>query len=134
VGGANLVAEGNVEYVQQHRISTGFFRVLGVEPVMGRGFTPEEDQPGGPAVTVLSYALWKSTFHADTSVLGRDVLLRGEPHTIVGVMPLGFRTSVSADLWTPLRPTTTSEGSGQNYSVVARLRSVADEPPWCDNY
>ncbi len=120
--GVNFAAQGKVEYVQQERVSAGFFRVLGINPMLGREFMPEEDRVGGPAVTVLSYALWKRVFNADPSVIDRAVLLRGEPYTIVGVMPPGFQTSVPADLWTPLRPSTTGEGGGTNYHIVARLR------------
>ncbi len=120
--GVNLVAQGKAGYVLQQRVSAGFFRVLGVNPILGREFTSEEDRVGGPPVTILSYGLWKRVFNADPSVIGRGLTLMGEPYTIVGVMPAGFGTSTPADLWTPLRPSTTWEGGGWNYHVVARLR------------
>src|ERR1039457_2707470 len=111
------------EYVKQQRVSAGFFRVLGIAPLIGREFSAEEDRKGGPAVTVLSYALWRRAFRADPSIVGQAVTLRGEPHTIVGVLPADFQSSVPADLWTPLRPSRSGEGSGSNYAIVARLRS-----------
>lgn len=120
--GVNLAASGNVQYVQQERVSAGFFRVLGIAPMMGREFTRDEDRPGGPAVTVLSYHLWKRIFSADPAVIGKSVTLRGEPFTVIGVMPENFRSSAAADLWVPLRPSTTGEGEGTNYAIIARLK------------
>ena len=120
--GVNFAAGGRVEYVKQQRVSAGFFRVLGIAPVIGREFSVDEDRVGGPPATVLSYALWKRVFGGDPAVVGRAVMLRGEPHTIVGVMPAGFQSVALADLWTPLRPSRTGEGSGSNYAVVGRLR------------
>jgi predicted permease len=126
--GVNLVVGDNPEYVKQRRVSAGFFRVLGVTPVIGREFTAEEDRPHGPAVAVLSHALWMRLFNGDASAVGRAVMLRGEPHTIVGVMPERFATSAPADIWTPVRPCRTCEGGGQNYEIVARLASGATWP------
>ena len=123
--GVNFAAEGRVEYVKQQRVSAGFFRVLGIAPLIGREFSADEDRHGGPAVTVLSYPLWKRAFRADPSIVGRTVTLRGEPHTIVGVLPALFQSIVPADLWTPLRPSRSGEGGGSNYAVVARLRPGA---------
>ena len=120
--GVNLAASGSVEYVQQQRVGAGFFRVLGVAPMMGREFTRDEDRPGGPAVTVLSYHLWKRIFHAGPAAIAKSLMLRGEPFTITGVMPANFRSDVAADLWVPLRPSTSGEGSGRNYEVIARLK------------
>jgi predicted permease len=121
--GVNFASGGRVEYVKQQRVSAGFFRVLGIAPLIGREFSADEDRKGGPAVTVLSYALWKRAFRADPSIVGQAVALRGEPHTIVGVLPEHFQSIVPADLWTPLRPSRSGEGAGSNYAVVARLRS-----------
>ncbi|HTT62341.1 MAG TPA: ABC transporter permease [Bryobacteraceae bacterium] len=123
--GVNFAAGNRVEYVKQQRVSAGFFRVLGIAPLIGREFTREEDRQGGPAVTVLSYALWTRIFHADPAVVGQAVTLRGEPHIIVGVLPAHFQSMVPADLWTPLRPSRSGEGGGSNYAIVARLRSGA---------
>jgi hypothetical protein len=120
--GVNFAAAGNVQYVQQERVGSGFFRVLGVPPLIGREFTREEDRPGGPAITVLSYHLWRRVFNGNLSVIGRTAILRGEPFTIVGVMPERFQADVASDLWTPLRPSTSGEGEGTNYAVFGRLK------------
>jgi predicted permease len=120
--GVNFAAQGHLEYVRQQRVSAGFFRVLGIAPQLGREFSRAEDTAGGPAVAVLSYEFWRRVLGEDTSALGRAIALRGEPYTVVGIMPRGFRTSLPVDLWTPLRPSRTGEGSGQNYVVIARVK------------
>jgi predicted permease len=123
--GVNFAAGGRVEYVKQQRVSTGFFRVMGIAPLIGREFSADDDRQGGPPVMVLSYALWKRVFRGDPAVVGRAVTLRGEPYTVVGVLPEKFQSSTPADLWTPLRPSRTGEGGGWNYVVVGRLRADA---------
>lgn len=125
VTGVNLGVEGSGVYVQQQRVSAGFFAILGVHPLIGREFIPDEDHAGGAQVVILSHALWHRYFHNDPAVIGRDVVLRGEPYTIVGVMPAGFRTDSKADLWTPIRPSTKGEGGGSNYDLIARLQPGA---------
>lgn len=121
-GMVNFSAGERVERVRQQRVSANFFRVLGVSPLVGREFDPAEDRPGGPALALLSHALWRRVFDGGPAVVGRSVLLGGEPHTVVGVMPEGFQPSEPADVWTPLRPSAAGEGGGSNYRVVGRLR------------
>ena len=120
--GVNFSSEGRLEYIQQQRVSAGYFRVLGVPPQFGREFTRQEDVPNGAPVVVLSYAFWQRVFHGDLGVLGRGINLKGEPYTVVGIMPRDYRDAAPIDVWTPLRPTRTGEGAGSNYGVVARLR------------
>ncbi len=111
--------------VQPQRVSTGYFRVLGVLPTVGREFTPDEDRPGGPPAVILSDRLWRTALNGDPSVLGRTILLKGEGHAVVGIMPASFRSEIDADLWTPVRPTRTGEGEGTNYGIVLRVRDGA---------
>ncbi len=132
VEGVNLVAGGHPFYVHEERVSAPFFRVLGVQPVLGRTFSAEEDRAGGPNAAVLSYRLWQRLFHGDSAVLGKAAIIHGEPVTVVGVMPRDFQTSATeAELWGPLRASTGGEGSGSNYEIVARLKggtwAAADE-------
>ncbi|HEX5216649.1 MAG TPA: ABC transporter permease [Vicinamibacterales bacterium] len=125
-GGANLVIGDAAAFIRQQRVSASFFRVLGVVPERGRPFLPEEDLPGGPPVTVLSDAIWQRFFHADPSIIGQSILLRGEPYTVVGVMPADFvSTRPDVDVWTPLRPSRNGEGSGTNYQTIVRLKPGA---------
>jgi predicted permease len=121
-GGVNLVANGAAANVEQRRVSAGYFSVLGIRPFIGREFTADEDRRGGPPAAILSYGLWARVFVSDPNIVGQAITLRGEPYTVVGVMPNGFTTGHSADVWTPLRPSETGEGGGTNYGLVARLR------------
>jgi predicted permease len=121
-GGANFDANGRPEFIQQQRVSAGYFRVLGIAPRAGREFSRQEDVPEGVAVAILSDAFWQRAFHGDLAVLGRTISLRGEPYTVVGIMPREFRAASPVDVWTPLRPNRQGEGGGSNYEVTARLR------------
>jgi predicted permease len=120
--GANLVTGDAATYIKQQRVGAGFFRVLGVAPLVGREFSTVEDATGGPAVTVLSYGMWHRVFNGRADVVGQTMLLKGEPYTVIGVMPKGFVSTAEADLWTPLRASHRGEGSGTNLAVVARLK------------
>lgn len=137
-GGVNFVAGGHPSFVQQQRVSAGFFRVLGIAPELGREFTPAEDVPGGPALVVLSHEFWQRGLRGDRGILDQFIRLRGEPYRVIGIMPKGFRTPTEpsfsdpskppVDLWTPLRPTVDGEGSGSNYGVIARLKPGVSWP------
>ncbi len=119
-GGMNLVADGYTEYVETQRVSEGFFLAHAVNPLLGRGFSRAEDQPNGPNAVVISAALWRRVYGGRTEALGETMRLGDVPHTLVGVMPDGFRTIPDADLWTPLG--TTASDNGANYRVIGRLR------------
>jgi predicted permease len=119
----NLQTETTARYLLQQRVSAGYFEVLGIRPIVGRTFTAEEDRPRGPRAVILSFEAWKSLFFSDRSIVGKPISLKGEPHVVVGVMPANTHTTSPADLWTPLRPTTSGEGEGENYHVVLRLKN-----------
>lgn len=118
--GARLVLSGDgpAESLRALRVSPGYFRATGVQPVRGRGFTAEEDRPGGAAVVVLSDAFWRSHLAADAGVLGRTLTLDGQPHTVVGVMP---PEADAPQLLTPLRLVADPRDGGSNYVTVARM-------------
>ncbi len=120
--GVNFAGQSRLEFVQQQRVSAGYFHVLGIGPRFGREFSRVEDSPGGAPVAVLSHGFWQRVFHGDAGALGKSITLRGEPYTVVGIMPREFRAAGVVDLWTPLRPSRTGEGGGSNYGVVARIR------------
>lgn len=120
--GVNLIAGNRASYVEQQRVGAGFFGVLGIQPLIGREFSAGEDRAGGPAATILSFDLWRSMFGADPSVVGRAIVVGGDTSTVVGVMPDGFQTGERADLWTPLRASTTGAGENENYAILARVR------------
>jgi putative ABC transport system permease protein len=83
-------------------LSTPGFRVLGVAPLHGREFRAEDDRSGAPAVVLLSEQLWHRRYGGQSSVLGRIITVNGEPATVIGVMPDGFRFPGNADIWRPL--------------------------------
>jgi len=83
--------------------SANLLDVLGVQPMLGRWFTPEEDQPGQPLMIVLAHSIWLEEFKADPGVLGQPLTINGEPGTVIGVMPPHFAFPVAQHLWTNLR-------------------------------
>jgi putative ABC transport system permease protein len=92
-GGAelNLTSTEEPERVQGARVTADFFTVLGIQPFMGRSFLREEDRPGGRKVVLLSCELWQRRFGADAKIVGSTIQLDGEPYTVVGITPAGFR-------------------------------------------
>jgi predicted permease len=124
-GGANLAVGDSATFVRQHRVSAGYFRVLGIAPLHGRAFSDDEDRAGGPAVTMLSHGMWQRLFNGNPGIVGQTILLRGEPYVVVGIMPVHFVGVREAELWTPLRAAPTGEGGGTNFQIVARLKSDA---------
>ncbi len=122
-GGVNLIAKDRAANVVQARVSAGYFRVLGVAPVVGREFNAAEDGAGGPPVALFSHDLWMRVFAGDPDIVGRAIMLKGEPYTVIGVLPRGLATAARGDVWTPLRPSETGEGDGTNYSLIARLKT-----------
>ncbi len=102
-GTATASTGGAEESVRLWRVTASFLPTLGVTPVLGRNFAPEEDQPGGARTALLANAYWRSRFSADPRVLGSTVRIDGEPHTVVGVLPPGFHVDGRpADIYTPV--------------------------------
>ena len=97
--GANLTGVGQAARVSITNVTVSFFPMLGVRPILGRLFAPQEGRLGREHVALLSETLWRNQFGADSRVLGRTIQLDGAGYTVVGVMPASLRPS--ADLWTP---------------------------------
>jgi predicted permease len=118
---------GVVRFVRATAVSSHYFDVLGVQPYLGRDFTEDESRAGGPKAVILSYALWQSTFRGDRNVLGKPVDVKGEPYTIVGVLPPNTVTpNASSNLWISLQPGSES-GACQGYDcgILMRLKPGA---------
>jgi putative ABC transport system permease protein len=98
----NLTGTGEPERLQGARVSWNLFSTLGVQPVAGRSFLAEEDQPGKNRVVVLSYGLWQRRFGGDPGLVGRTITLDGSSYDVVGIMPKGFVFMVEVDLFTPV--------------------------------
>lgn len=90
-GALTLTGDGAAERVTALFATADLFPALGVSPVLGRPFTAEEDRPDGPPVVLISEALWEARFARSADILGRSLVLNGNPAVMVGVMPAGFR-------------------------------------------
>ena len=123
--GVNLQAGSHVQYVHDGRISAHYLEVLAIQPLLGRSFSVNEDRPHGPKAVILSYRLWRNVFAAEPSIIGQAILLKGEPFTVIGVLPQGATTPLNADLYTPLQPSREGEGGGTNFDAITRLRDGA---------
>jgi len=100
-GKSILAGNGESQFTPGALVSVNFFSVLGVNPVMGRSFSPDEQIPGHANVSVISYRLWRTKFGGDPQIVGRDLISgNGDKHTIIGVMPAGFAFPEGADVWT----------------------------------
>jgi len=98
-----LTGVGSPRSVAGYQFSANLFSLLGAQPILGRTFLAEEDQPGKDRVVVLSYRLWQKLFASDREVVGRSIQLNGEAYTVIGVMPPEFaHPGTFVDLWTPL--------------------------------
>jgi predicted permease len=124
---ANLTGAGDPERLDGSLVSGAFFGTLGVAPVIGRDFLPEEDKPGGNRVVILSDGLFRRRFGADASIIGKTVSLNGENHTVVGVLPAGFQFNRPVDLYRPVGFTPeqiTPDNHGNEFLVgVARVKA-----------
>jgi predicted permease len=124
--GAILSGSGEPESVPAVRASANFFNVLGVDPIVGRTFQPDEDKPGGPKVTILTYGLWQRRFGGDASIVGRAITINGESYTVIGVLPASFQFALRpADLWLPYQPTPNqlSRRFMHGTNLIGRLKS-----------
>jgi putative ABC transport system permease protein len=123
-----LTGRGQPEMLRAQSVSAGFFDVLGVRPIAGRWFLPEEDDPGHEPVAILSHRLWQTRFGGDRSIVGSRVTLDGSPFTVVGVMGPAFTFPDWAQVWTPLAWTEKERAVRSEHSlmVVARLAPAVD--------
>ena len=121
----NLTGVDNPQELPGLRVTPEMFPTLGVAPLLGRNFTADEAHKGKDRVVVLSYSLWQQQFGGDRHVLGQTMQLNGEPYTIIGIMPNGFRFAPfwanKAQIWTPL---IIEEGNRGGFSlrIFARLK------------
>ena len=103
-------------------ISTAGFGMLGVQPLRGRLFRADEEQPGATPVAILSYGLWQRRFGGRDDLIGQTAVLNGSPVTIIGVMPAGFRFPETSELWTPFIYDLKDNSRGSHsYPVYGRL-------------
>jgi macrolide transport system ATP-binding/permease protein len=120
--GVNLGLGSHGQYLRAGRISAHYFDVLALQTMLGRNFSEDEDRPHGPKVVILSYGLWRNTYSSNPNILGQSIQLKGEPYTVIGVLPEGSTTPLNADLYTALQPSREGEGGGTNFESITRLR------------
>jgi predicted permease len=121
----NLTGDGEPERVSAYAVTANFFPLLGVQPLLGRSFLAEEDRPGANKVALLSYSLWQSRYGGDRNIVNREILLNGEKHSVVGVMPASFQYfEKDARIWVPiaLDQEDWANRGGHFLAVVARLK------------
>jgi putative ABC transport system permease protein len=125
-----MSSAGQPERFEGQSVTAGYFRALGISPVLGRDFQPADDRFKGPHVTILSDALWRRRFGGDSAMVGRQVALDGDLCTVIGVMPPGFDNVLapSTELWMPMQydagNVTNYESAewGHHLHMVGRLR------------
>jgi macrolide transport system ATP-binding/permease protein len=119
------------EEVQGARVSDGFFRTLGVTPILGRDFGAGEDRPSTQPTVILSYEAWQKRFGADRSVLGTSISVDGAPFVVVGVLPFGFHFApvASAEFWITLHGFCADTRTCHPYYGVARLKKGFQSRP-----
>ena len=120
--GLNLSNGDRPEQVKGIHISADYFKVFGASPLRGRYFSNSEDSPNGPKAAIISQSLWSSHFASDPGIIGKTIVLNGEPYPIVGVMPASFVPDPPADVWIPLQADPASTNQGHYLSVAARLK------------
>lgn len=98
----SLTGQGDPEREEAAKVTTNFFDMLGVKPLLGRGFTADEGAPGHDDETVLSYGLWQSKFGGDPNIIGKEMHINGQSFTIIGVMGKDFNYPTATNLWTPI--------------------------------
>jgi putative ABC transport system permease protein len=132
-GNADLSGDGaEPEAVPRAGVTTGFFSVLGVQPVLGRAFVPEDDKPatfneGRGTVAIISYGLWKRRFGSDPAIVGRVVQMKSRPLTVIGVMPRGFEYPEQTQIWVNSAVNLSEEPrDNRAWSAIARLNSTVD--------
>ena len=125
-----IVSQSGSLSVIAPRVTTNLFGILGAKPLMGRTFTANEGQGGGPQAVLLSESLWRESFHADGNIVGKAVRIGGVERTVVGVMPGSFRfpesmgPDVRKGIWLPLQPSAEMlKDRGYNFfNVLAEIR------------
>jgi putative ABC transport system permease protein len=120
---ANLSGSGDPRLISVGKVSSGFFPLLGVGPIIGRGFLQGEDQPGHEnQIVLLANKFWRTQFGADPQIIGRTLRLDGKPVTVVGVLPPGEPWLNAADAFIPLVYDPKASRTGFQFAVVGRVR------------
>ena len=119
----NLSGTDKPENLDTRMVTSDYFKVMRATPMLGRDFTPEDDQPGAADVTIISYGFWQQRFAGDPNIIGKQILLEDKPHTIIGVAPQNFTHHGPPPLWVLEGPQNWKNRDVRNAgNVVARLK------------
>jgi len=119
--GLNLSGGDRPELVQGIHVSRNYFRLFGTNPILGRTFTAEEDQPGGTHFAVMSYGLWQRRFGGVPSILGKTISLGGAPYTVIGILSPKFQSYPPVDVWMALQADVRSTNQAHYLTASGRL-------------
>ncbi|MGB6944904.1 MAG: ABC transporter permease [Bryobacteraceae bacterium] len=123
--GLNLGSGDHPQQLKGIHVSAEYFQVFGVSPARGRAFLPEEDQPNGEKAAVLSDDLWRTRFGGDPSLIGKPILLGGDPYVVVGILPATFHSDPPADVFIPMQADPNSTDQGHYLLAAGRLKPGA---------
>jgi putative ABC transport system permease protein len=121
--GINLTGGDRPEALQAARVSADYFQLFGARVAMGRTFSAEEDRPGGPRLVVIGDGLWRRRFGSDRNLVGKAILLGGEPYAVIGILSPGFTSDPPAEIWLPLQANPNSTNLAFMLHGAARLKS-----------
>jgi len=126
----NLSGSGEPERIDGERVSWNFFQVLRLQPAVGRSFLPDEERFGQHRVCIISDGLWRRRFGADPELLGSSILLDGEPHTVIGVLPAAtwaWQSKSASEIWAPFGIAGDENRGSHLLTSIARLEPGATE-------
>lgn len=118
----NLGAGDRPNPVNGMHVTSGFFNVFGVSPILGRTFSPEEDLPNAGRFAVITYNLWKNRLGGERDIVGKTITLSQEQYVVLGILPDGYQPDPPTDLYLPEQFDPNSANQGHIYTVAGRLR------------
>ena len=120
----NLSGVDSPERLQGYLVTANFMDSTGLKPIMGRNFTPDENEPGKDRVVIISYSLWQRQFGGDPNIIGKTISPNSIPRTVIGVMPQHFNFPKGGEIYTPMRltPDVLSNRFNHSYYVFGRLK------------
>ncbi len=121
----NITGSGEPERVQGAWMTGSLLPLLGVNPVLGRNFSPDEEQPGKDQVVIIGHGLWQRRFGGDPNIVGQTVMLNGNPRTVIGVMPKGFAfPAKDSEMWVPIALTQQQMAARNSisYQAIGRIK------------